>query len=284
MPWMATLGADRKERTPVSLFSRVRTAIWLRLVALVALGIVANAWVELSIVAVLLILIITLSLPPLSRRARRITYAVVIASAVASGAGLLRFALTKAITGITEGGQRAASKSALWRLREVLLAEDALRKGALVDVDGDGIGEARLIDELAGVAGADRASLNLLNYQFKERVETPLGGAIRVASHLFIVCLPTTGGGWSAHASAAVDHESSERRFVAYAWPDDGAPDVNDVWFLDEHENILLLSQTTRRYHGRSHPPPCDAALGEAKGWTRWKDKQPRDRLPGDAP
>jgi hypothetical protein len=86
---------------------------------------------------------------------------------VASAAGLLRFAMTKAMTGIAEGGQRAASKSALWRLREVLLAEDAVRKGALVDVDGDGIGEARLIDELAGVAGPGRAALNLLNYQFK---------------------------------------------------------------------------------------------------------------------
>jgi hypothetical protein len=99
---------------------------------------------------------------------------------------------------------------------------------------------------------------------------------------LFVVCLPTVSGGWSARADATVDHELSERRFVAYAWPDDSAPDINDVWFLDEHENILLLSQTTRAYHGPAHPPPCDAALGDAKHWKRWKDKQPRHRLPGD--
>jgi hypothetical protein len=224
--------------------------------------------------------------PRFTLTAGRLARIAVLAAAVASVTALTRFALTKAIAGITEGGQRAASRSALWRLREVVIAEDAVRKAGLRDPDRDGIGSALLINELAGnspVRGQSRLEPPLLNYRFRQRAATPLGDAVRIASHFFIVCLPTPSGGWTAEAGVPVDDERAERRFVAYAWPADGEVDVGGVYHIDEHERMLVYDESGEKYRGASSPPQCDAALGKHRNkWRPWEGKEPRRTLPGD--
>lgn len=265
---------------------------WIRVAGAAGVA-AASLWLTpLSVVAFAGVVLVALSLPKLPRGRQRVAWALLGVSAVASVAGLTRFAIDRAIAGIAEGGQAAAGKSALWRLREVLLAQDGMRKEAYWDPDGDGVGSAALIAALAAKQPLRSQHLlprPLLNYRFKEVVPTRFGPAIRVAGHLIQVCLPRAGGGWTAEPGDPVDEELAERRWVAYAWPADVGVDVRSTYFIDEHDRILILESPVDRFRGGANPPPCDAADGSdpTLHWKAWKNKQPRQSLPGlpgDAP
>jgi hypothetical protein len=239
----------------------------------------------LSVVAIVLTLVGIVSVPPLPAAQRRFVYGGLVLGGAVATVTLVRFVATAAMRGIVEGGQRAASDSALWKLREVLLAEDAMRKSAFIDPDGDRVGSADMINALAGnqpLRTGRRLEAPLLNYRFRETIDTGRGPAVHVGSHLFIVCLPRAGGGFTTHPDEPVDDELAERRFVAYAWPADGVTGIDKVFFIDEHERILYLDSPHHAYRGAASAPPCDAALVDPSAWKPWKDKKPRSRLPGD--
>jgi hypothetical protein len=109
-------------------------------------------------------------------------------------------------------------------------------------------------------------------------VPTALGPAARVGAYLYTVCLPLIGGGWSAEPGAALDEQAAERRFIAYAWPAAGGP-FSRVYFIDEHDSIRV-SPAAAPGVSSGAPPRCDPAASSA--WPAWKDKKPREALPGD--
>lgn len=203
----------------------------------------------------------------------------------------MRFILTEAMPGIVGGGHRAVQQRAVSRLRDVLFAQDAMRRVAWIDPDADGIGSAAFLSELCGGppsrGQAERATPVL---SCGELVDTPLGPAARSGAYLYTVCLPSAAGGWSAQPGPHVDEERAERQFVAYAWPEAAAP-FDQLFFIDQHENILTAQVTARPPSASpSDAPPdatptCEAALGDARAteWTPWRDKKPRPGpLPGD--
>jgi hypothetical protein len=254
------------------------------------LGLGAVIQPMLAVPAVVLILILALSYPSeAGDRARRLGRAATLFAAISATVGLARFARSKAMLGMVEGGQTVAVQSALYRLREIVLAEDALRKSASWDPDGDHVGSAVLIQGLMGGAPlrpGNGPSAPFLNYLFHESMDTATGPSAKVEGYLYIVCLPTPDGRLTALPKTPVDDELAERRFVAYAWPSDSAAGVNTAFFVDEHERILLLAPprgTPAPFLGAQHSPPCDAAIGaDAPRWKVWKNKQPRKSLPGD--
>jgi hypothetical protein len=202
----------------------------------------------------------------------------IVAGALAASVGMVRFVATLAMPGIVGGGRRAVEQEAVSRLRDVLFAEDAMRRAGWIDPDADGIGSAAHLEELCGApprrGQAPRATPVL---HCGDLVPTPLGPAARNGAYLYTVCLPMHGGGWSAAPGGGVDEELAERRFVAYAWPAETAEGkFDDVFFIDEHENIL-----TARLPSGALPPACDAAL-VAPGWQPWRGKRPRPDVPGD--
>jgi len=254
------------------------------------MGLLAVVLPPLAVPALVLTLIGALSFPAEARgRARLVGRVAMGVAALGSVVGLGRFAASKAMLGIVESGQSASAQSALWRLREVVLAEDAVRKTAPWDPDADGIGSASLIGGLVGTAPVrddQRVKAPLLNYAFRGSVETPIGPATRVEGYLFIVCLPAKGGGFTARPGEPVDDELAERRFLAYAWPGGAARGMSTTFFTDEHERILVLDLprgAPALYFGKDRPPACNAALGaDGAPWKAWKNKQARKTLPGD--
>jgi hypothetical protein len=257
---------------------------------MVALGVSSVLVPPLAVPAVVVILILGLSFPtdvsPPSRTAFRVATWFAVIGALA---GLGRFAASKAMLGIVEGGESATAYSALWRLREVVIAEDAARRTAPWDPDQDHVGSALFIGALAGTAPLpDGKALPqpFLNYAFNTLIETSRGPAAKIEAYLVLVCLPTPDGGFTARPTDAVDAELAERRYVAYAWPSDEALGMKTSFFADEHERLLVLDpppNSPSPYRGVANPPPCDAALGTgASAWTPWKKKQPRKTLPGD--
>jgi hypothetical protein len=229
-----------------------------------------------------------LSLPPKAPERRRLVQLLLAVAAVASTAGFARFIVLEAAPGMIQGGRNRTEQHAVSRLREIMVAEDALRKTAVVDPDGDRVGSAALLSELtgaAGVRGADRLARPILSPRhYRTLDETPIGPAALIAGYYFIVCLPTPAGGWTARPGEAVDEERAERRFLAYAWPAaTGGPTA--AFFIDEHETILTsenLEAGAPRFAGQFFPPRCDSALTEPGAWSAWRGKKPREELPGD--
>jgi len=279
---VTTVSAEAAEGTPGS--SR-----WLLLrVALAALlGLLSPFVPKLSMPALLIALLVYLVLPRAAPPALR--WLLIGAFALAA-IGAVRFVVAEAVPGMVQGGKAATQQRAVSRLREVVFAEDSLRKLATVDPDRDGIGSAGLLSELggfAGVRGGARLEPPILALPGKALIETPIGPSAPLTGYLMIVCLPKSGGGWTARPGDAVDEELAERNYVAYAWPDAMTIGLFEAFFVDEHERILVspnVQGTEPRYAGPNFPPPCDAAFAAAtrSEWLPWKGKQPRRELPHD--
>lgn len=210
---------------------------------------------------------------------------------VCATVGTFRFLVVEAVPGMVDGGTTAAEQRVVSRLREILFAEDAWRKNAFYDPDGDRVGSAGLLGELTaemGVRGGKRVEPAVLE-GYPKLVDTRLGPAAEVGGYLVLVCLPKQGGGYTAKPGDAIDDDASERHFHAYAWPAERGQGLTNAYFLDEHERILRAdSQETepRRLIGVDAPPSCDdiSAPATAGDWRVWRHKKPRATLPYDKP
>lgn len=200
-----------------------------------------------------------------------------------------RFVVLEAMPGIAEARAREESARAVSRLREILFAEDALRRLAAIDPDGDRIGSAGLLDELSGAAPARGGTLVLehppLAERFAPRVSTANGPAFEEGGFLYIVCLPHARGGFTARPSDPIDDEKAERNWLAYAWPRAREGALTSTFFIDQHESIREAKASARRaWAGPFEAPPCDAATNPATRdlFSPWRGKVPRTSLPGD--
>lgn len=288
----ASAPSDDRDRT------RQRAlAGWLlaRIVLLVALGIASLVFVKLALPAVLLVFIGWASLPrDLAPNGRRTALALLAVASIATAVGCVRFVLLEAAPGIIAGGKRASSKAIVSKLRQVVVAQDAMRRNGLNDPDEDGVGSAALIAQLTGQQplsdGKHLRTPVLSPRQYGDAIDTEVGPAAQLGGYLVMACVPARGGGWVTRPGEAVDAEAAERRWVAYAWPARESNRLSEAYFIDEHERILVSDNRAAdgasdlRYLGWGRPPPCDAALGEAArtSWKPWQGKQPRAELPGD--
>ena len=257
--------------------------------ALLVLGGASVVYTKLALAVGFLTFLAALVLPPRAASRRRWVVVLLAGAAIGSTIGFFRFIVLEATPGIVQGGRARTLQHAVSRLREILVAEDAMRKYAHVDPDGDGIGSAAFLGELTGATplrgrrSLDPPILSPRHYVTLE--ETPLGPAALVGGYYFMICLPTPAGGLTARPGDAVDEERAERRFVAYAWPGAATAGPHEALFIDEHERILIYENVEAgapRFAGQFFPPPCDAALAEPERWKPWRGKQPRSELPGD--
>ncbi|HMJ12869.1 MAG TPA: hypothetical protein VK524_15715 [Polyangiaceae bacterium] len=258
-----------------------------RVLAVAVLAVASAFAPKLGILAAFLTGICCLSLPAgTAAKQRRIYRSLLALAAVAGAVGVLRFVVEEAVPGIVQGGKDAAAKNAVSRLRELVFAEDGMRRHAYLDHDGDGVGSAALVGELSGKA-QQRPFPPILNERWHVLVETRSGSAARVGGYLYMVCLPLGPGGFGASGAAGVDAEQAERRYLAYAWPAAASSRIEAAFFIDEHERILVNKNEDGRdpeYLGSDYPPACDAALKEPADWQPWMNKKPRLTLPGDDP
>ncbi len=260
-----------------------------RIGLLVLLGLTAAVLPVLALPAGFVLWVGWLSLPRLSPAVRRVVQLTFALAGVAAAVGLVRFVIEHAAAGIVGGGQTATSRRAISRLRELVFAQDMMRKNAFLDADADGIGSAGWLGELAGSTPPRSQRLldvPILNHEWEPNTETPLGPAVELGGYLFMICLPTDDH-WTARPGQPVDEERAEREFFAYAWPAEARPGFTEVYSVDARETLLVGRPAAGRplpYIGRSQPPPCDAAVTQELRWERWENKPPRARLPGAEP
>lgn len=259
--------------------------------AVAAFALVSLLVAKLALFALVAAVIAWAALPDRSKPGARAARVLVAVAGLIALVASARFVITEGMPGIVEGGTRATEFRAVSRLREILFAQDLLRRNGLHDPDGDGIGSAARLAELTaerGVRGERRLSPPLLE-NYPKTIDTPIGPAAELSGYLFTICLPSANGGFSAREDEPVDEELAERRFLAYAWPiSKGSGSA--AYFLDEHERILWAPASfepgAEKRSGYANPPPCDDALAPASrgDWQTWRDKKPRSKLPGDEP
>jgi hypothetical protein len=253
----------------------------------VLLALLALPYLKLALPAALTVFLSFLAAPSAPRELRRRHLAALGVGALAAAIAVPLFLVREAMPGLVQGGTTAAGASAVSRLREILFAEDAARRQASFDPDGDHVGSALLLGELtgqAGLRGEARLSPPLLERYPKLEVDAGRS-LVEIGGFLFSVCVPTASG-LSSDPRAHFDDEQAERRFVAYAWPSGRGPGLERAYFLDEHERILSAPAGDGARFGREHAPPCDDALapGTRDDWRPWRGKRPRTTLPGDKP
>ncbi|HWZ88430.1 MAG TPA: hypothetical protein VNW92_06255 [Polyangiaceae bacterium] len=280
--------APATERGPAS---ELTQAVHVRVGLVCAAGVLSLVVIKLSLFAAVATLLGYVSLPAEPARRVRALKLALIASGLCATFGVFRFLVREAVPGMVEGGTSATEQRVVSRLREILFAEDALRRNQFVDPDGDHVGSAEFLGEMTGEVGlrggAPMATPVLQN--FPKLVDTRLGPAAEVGGYLVTVCLPKRGGGFTAQPKEAVDDERAERSFFAYAWPAERGRGLDFAYFLDEHERILLASSSEaepRRLIGVDAPPACDdvSAPATAAEWRVWRHKQPRAKLPFETP
>ncbi|MEO6601381.1 MAG: hypothetical protein ABIQ16_16000 [Polyangiaceae bacterium] len=264
-------------------------AVLLRSLIVCAVALVSAVVTKLALFAAVASMLGFVSLPSEPRRAVRALKLGLAVGFIVATIGVFRFLVLEAMPGMVEGGTTATEQREVSRLREILFAEDAWRKNAFFDPDGDHIGSAGFLGELSGqigVRGGARTDPSVLQ-NYPKLVETRLGPAADTGGYLVIVCLPKRGGGFTAQPKDAVDDEAAERRFYAYAWPSKAGQGLTTAYFLDQDERIMLAdSRETepRRLLGPDAPPSCDdvSAASTTAEWSVWRHKKPRVGLPFD--
>ncbi len=264
------------------------------LYGLVALIGVASVFeTRLSVFAVLLLVIGLASVSSskhLSRDRARLFIWLLSSSLVLATLGLGRFIFKEALPGISEAKGRDSSKRAVSLLREIYFAQNAARRYAMIDPDGDGIGSALRLGELSGyhpARGTTTLSTPPLSPRLAPRLDTARGPATEHDGYLILICLPEPGGTWTATVEATVDEEMAERNWLGYAWPIASGLPQTSAFAIDEHEGIYEYHNLERGdliYVGATHPPPCDALRSPdaPQSWTAWGGKVPRTELPGE--
>ncbi|MEO7033670.1 MAG: hypothetical protein ABI548_07300, partial [Polyangiaceae bacterium] len=282
------LTPDAEAAPPATALSR---SVLVRVVLIVVAAVASVVVTKLALFAAIATLLGFLSLPSGPIGAVRVAKLALAVGAVCATIGTFRFLVLEAVPGMVDGGTSAAEQRVVSRLREVLFAEDAWRKNAFYDPDGDHVGSAGFLGELdaeIGVRGGKRVEPAVLQ-SYPKLADTRLGPAAEVGGYLLLVCLPKKGGGYTAQPGDAVDDERAEREFYAYAWPAQRGQGLGFAYFLDEHERILLAdSRETepRRLIGIDAPPTCDdvSAPATRDEWRVWRHKVPRATLPFDHP
>ncbi|MCH2110004.1 MAG: hypothetical protein MK135_11800 [Polyangiaceae bacterium] len=267
---------------------------------------------RLAVFALLGLVIGFASLGRLSLQSQRIFRWLFGLSALVLCLGLYRFVMGEAIPGIVGAKSMDARKRGVSMLREVLFAQDAMRRYAERDPDGDGIGSAGFLSELTGGKTnrfPEGAKVAPLSPRFRAVRPTASGPAAALQGFLFLVCLPKEGGGWTAFPGAAVDEERAETEWHAYAWPESEYAPASAAYFIDAQERILhsqsavetILAQkktgdpveggfrapnvVEARLRGAEHAPRCDDVFAKESEhfWSPWRGKVAREELPGGA-
>lgn len=250
-------------------------------VGLVALGAISVFWPWLALPAGFASLVGVVALRRPTPAELPCPHAWLWTGVVLSTIGVVRFVAGDAMRGIVGGGRTAVEEQTISRLRDVLFAQDAMRRAGWIDPDRDGIGSAASLEELCGgppARGQPARETPVLHCG--ELAASPLGPAARSGPYFYALCLPAPGGGWTSGAGP-VEDEAAERRFVAVAWPEPASP-FDQAFLVDEHENIRVATVPAAPGGGTLVPSSCASAL-DALDWQPWRGKKPRESLPGDS-
>ena len=169
----------------------------------------------------------------------------------------------------------ANEASAIATLRNLVTAQAQFQQRTRLDVDNDGIGEFGSFTELSGV-GPGRMGTPLvppiLAGVFRVLTDDAAGqAAVNKSGYLFRIWLPAAGGVGTCEDqtgafATAVDPQTGEAVWCAYAWPAAYQQSGNRTFFVNQGGDILTAEVST--WEGLDNGPPADAAFTTANDIT----------------
>ncbi len=162
---------------------------------------------------------------------------------------------------------QANENAAIETLLAIASAQLQAHASAVIDTDGDTVGEYAYLGEMAGTAplraGTDFMVPALLVSSFG--VVTPAGIATRSGYH-FRVFLPDAAvGGKSPGLPEASglnpDPDAAEVLWCAFAWPVEAGTTGTRAFFINQDDDLLETPNADHAYNGEDRAPAFDAAL-----------------------
>lgn len=185
---------------------------------------------------------------------------------------LVGFGLASCVREVLEFNPYAGEQPPIGRLKTLATSQEQLKQQALVDQDGDGVGEYGVFQELAGTMPC-RGSGVVADPPFLPReLGTSAAGwargeAIRSGYSLLIYLPDYTGAPRaekeiSLRGTRADDANRQERSWVCYAWPTEAGVTGTRAFVVDEAGQVYWSDNAANRYDGTVRMPPGDAAFG----------------------
>jgi len=165
--------------------SEVPPRVLVRVALIVIASVLSVMFTKLALFAAVATLLGFVSLPAGPLGSVRLLKLALAAGAVCATVGVFRFLVVEAMPGMVEGGTTAAEQRAVSRLREILFAEDAWRRNAFFDPDGDHVGSAGFLGEAhreLGVRGGKAHGSPVLE-SYPKLSDTRLGPAAEVGGY-----------------------------------------------------------------------------------------------------
>lgn len=190
----------------------------------------------------------------------------VLMGGMAMGAGMVASVAIPSLLGArTDANERTAAET----LRKIASAQMEFRERAVIDRDGDGIGEFAYLGELNGLIAPSGSGEPLSSAFLPAEFQTMRSGCLEKHGYFFRVDLPGSGGTWHSEAqeggrTRTLAADPTERAFLAYAWPVEVDTTGRRVFVIDETGKVHANDNETQGYSGLENQPASTAALSSS--------------------
>lgn len=174
-----------------------------------------------------------------------------------------------AVPNLFSARSAANEVSAIATLRTIYQAQAQFQSSAVVDSDGDGLGEFGCLGELAGALPLDARGPGAAR-----RLEPPFigsafqrmepGGYVMKSGYAFQIWLPDLNGAGVTEAPGAVppglDPDFGESFWFCYAWPVNPGSSGRRAFALNQSGMLVSTTMAALEYDG-NNPPAWNAAM-----------------------
>lgn len=172
-----------------------------------------------------------------------------------------------AIPNLLSARLSANESAAIATLRNIISAQSQFETQAVVDTDGDGIGEYGWFTEMAGTA-IPRGGVAVLIPPVLSSALGTLGvnAEINRSGFFFQMFLPDVNGAGLTETAgfANPDPNVCETAWICYAWPADRQTTGNRAFVVNQTGDVLQTNNQTAPHDGAITPPAYNAALDPA--------------------
>jgi type IV pilus assembly protein PilA len=173
-----------------------------------------------------------------------------------------------AIPNLLSARLSANESAAIATLRNIIASQSQFQTQAVVDTDGDGIGEYGWFTEMAGVVTPRNGIGPLVPPVLSAALGTlqpPTNDFINRSGFFFQMFLPDINGqGLAETAFAAPDPNVCETSWICYAWPADRQTTGNRSFVTNQTGDLLQTNANVAQYDGTTTRPTFQAALDPA--------------------
>jgi prepilin-type N-terminal cleavage/methylation domain-containing protein len=180
-----------------------------------------------------------------------------------------------AIPNMLSSRMAANEAAAIATMRQLTSCQAQVKTSAMIDGDGDGVGEYGYLGELAGTAFVRTFSGGVQTISTTKKLTPPVASSAfgnvtnshtKRSGYLFQVWLPDAAGlgvpedpNGGADPGRLPDPDQCEVTWCAYAWPVSYGNSSKRTFFVNQQGDILQTQNDTMKYTAATAPAPSAA-------------------------